>query len=224
MSSLSLASNNPGRETYNWPPTRAHRALCTPHQITQPTSTSVAGSEYSSSTHSALDVVPRLQLVPCDFVQPRAPRLQPVALPPQITGITAVTLNPALRSGAGSAICIDFSSITSQMINAWVAQPATFPGLPSLTLLSNRLSWPITAIRQALAIPLPDEQIDELIQRAEGANDINKNDKRANGRCLKRKRLLESGMTRLHLLEGRTRFAGLLESAMGCEVWMLTFV
>lgn len=193
----------------------------------------------SSSTHSALDVVPRLQLVPCDFVQPRAPRLQPVALPPQITGITAVTLNPALRSGAGSAICIDFSSITSQMINAWVAQPATFPGLPSLTLLSNRLSWPITvhasgefvvvgdvlkAIRQALAIPLPDEQIDELIQRAEGANDINKNNKRANGRCLKRKRLLESGMTRLHLLEGRTKFAGLLESAMGCEVWMLTFV
>lgn len=82
----------------------------------------------------------------------------------------------------------------------------------------------LRAIRQALAIPLPDEQIDELIQRAEGANDSNKNNQRANGRCLKRKRLHESGMTRLHLLEGRTKFAGLLESTMGCEVWMLTFV
>jgi hypothetical protein len=30
-----------------------------------------------------------------------------------------------------------------------------------------------------------------------------------------------NGMTRLDLLEGKTRFAGLSESTMGCDIWVL---
>ncbi|KAF7349458.1 hypothetical protein MSAN_01735900 [Mycena sanguinolenta] len=165
---------------------------------------------------------------------PHGPRLQPVALPPQITGVTTVTLNPMLRFGSiGTRIDVNFASI-SVMIDPVVAtQWATFPGLPSITLLSSHLPWVITAhasgefvvvgdvlraIRQALAIQITEEQVLDRVQRPDEDTNV------VIRRGAKRQKVYERGMTRLYLLEGKTRFAGLSESAMGGEVWMLNFV
>ncbi|KAJ7637400.1 hypothetical protein DFH06DRAFT_1302795 [Mycena polygramma] len=160
---------------------------------------------------------------------PTQPRLKPIALPPQITGLTTVTLNPVLRFGAeslrGAHIDVDFAHPASDARRGTAARVltelATFPGLPSSTLLSPRLPWAITvhasgvsvvvgdvlqAIQTALAIRITKEQLMEYGQDQ--------------GASQKRYR---SGMTRVDLLQGRTAFAGLSESTMGCEVWVVNF-
>ncbi|KAJ6468141.1 hypothetical protein C8R47DRAFT_1024762 [Mycena vitilis] len=170
--------------------------------------------------------------------EPAQPRLKPIELPPQITGVTAVTLNPVLRAGANGnvGIGLDFALAVPCMgldvAGAGVlAELATFPALPSLTLLSRRLPWAITvhaagasvvvldvlqAIQLALSISITEEEFMEHQGQEES---------RLQGpRSLKRTRQYRIGMTRLELLKSATVFGGLSESPMGCEVWMVDFV
>ncbi|KAJ7152689.1 hypothetical protein C8R43DRAFT_843348, partial [Mycena crocata] len=111
-----------------------------------------------------------------------------------------------------------------------LAQPATYPGLPSLTVMCPHLPWLITvhassggcvvvgdvlyAIRRALRIRITEDQFDEWRDQEEKRFQVI-------GRGLKRRRAYESGMTRLSFLGGRHKFAGLSESNMGCDVWVL---
>ncbi|KAJ7637369.1 hypothetical protein DFH06DRAFT_1219559 [Mycena polygramma] len=189
------------------------------------------------------DILPHRESTRCRNViqqpaPPQIPRLKPIALPPQIPGVIAVTLNPVLRLGArfngGSRIDMDFASTSDTRIEpAVLMELAVFPGLPSLTLLSRYLPWAIPvhasgrfvtvgdvlqATRRSLDMRVTEDQVEESMGRRIRCMDTNGN--RARG--LKRKN--QDGMTRLHLLQGRTRFAGLSESTMGCEVWVTNFV
>ncbi|KAJ7659224.1 hypothetical protein DFH06DRAFT_1090018 [Mycena polygramma] len=113
-------------------------------------------------------------------------------------------------------------------------EPATSPGLPSLTVVSPCLPWPITVhgsgscalvgdviqgIDRALNIDLTEEEVDEWVavhgesHRTFQLKNIFK--------TRKRRKTYRNDMTRLALLGGRTRFAGLSESPMGCDVWVL---
>ncbi|KAF8193214.1 hypothetical protein K438DRAFT_1761918 [Mycena galopus ATCC 62051] len=162
VSSASISGPN------NWPPRAVLRTsyACAPPQTTEPTTPDPLISlaprlvwEKSgnvmerakgalppvSAPHFAADGVSRCGSSGCaswESAQPQSPRLRPVDLPPQISGVTTVTLNPVLRSGAH--IDVNFASIPG-LIDAGVAvQPATFPELPSMTLLSKALPWAIT--------------------------------------------------------------------------------
>ncbi|KAJ6571423.1 hypothetical protein B0H19DRAFT_1129948 [Mycena capillaripes] len=185
---------------------------------------------------------------PCETAPPPVPRLQSIALPAQITGITAVTLNPVLRFGAqstvGAEIEVDFALPEACMeVNPGVlAEPAGFPGLPSLTLLSPLLPWAITvhasggfvvvgdvlqAIWRELDIRITENEWvgQPARERAKQVNEKTRGpaETRNSGvsvRGLKQKRAI----TRLDLLGGRTKFGGLSDSTMGCEVWLLNFV
>ncbi|KAJ7751512.1 hypothetical protein DFH07DRAFT_887382 [Mycena maculata] len=187
----------------------------------------------------------------CDFgANPSSPqvppcaRVRPVDLPAQITGITSVTLNPALRFGSKppeyTVLDVDFAQAAVNVNYHLLAEPATFPGLPSLTVISHRLPWAITAhasgryltvadlldaIRKALWIRVTEEDYAEWL--AQHCADQAKPQHCQPGNSSdvlpvkgqKRKRAHQ--LMRLDLLEGKHRFAGLSEGTMGCDVWML---
>ncbi|KAJ7115059.1 hypothetical protein C8R43DRAFT_835873, partial [Mycena crocata] len=109
-----------------------------------------------------------------------------------------------------------------------LAEPATYPGLPSLALMCALLPWSITvhasggwvtvgdvicAICQALRISVTEDEFHEWEMSELPGQKI--------ARGLKRRRAYDSGMTRLIFLGGSHRFAGLSESNMGGEVWMI---
>ncbi|KAJ6582459.1 hypothetical protein DFH09DRAFT_912291 [Mycena vulgaris] len=114
--------------------------------------------------------------------------------------------------------------------DAW-HKPATYPELPSLTIISPRLPWAITAhagrtrrsvvvtdvlsaISEALHLPVDKEDFkDWAIMTQSG------------GHCPRGGLIAHhDGMTRRDLLQGRTRFAGLVPSATGCDIWGLEVV
>ncbi|KAJ7219665.1 hypothetical protein B0H12DRAFT_1152679 [Mycena haematopus] len=173
------------------------------------------------------DGVPRLAGIPDT---PPPPRRRPIPLPPQMQGVTSVTLHPALRAKSG--IDIDFASprTSTESNAAWddihlSRAPATSPALPSLTIESPQLPWVITAhpsgrvdrfltvadvivaIWDTLRLQVNEEQFEdwEMMTRSHRA-------KRSGYR---------RGMTRLDLLQGKTRFVGLSESTTGCDNWVL---
>ncbi|KAK7046481.1 hypothetical protein R3P38DRAFT_3175765 [Favolaschia claudopus] len=111
-------------------------------------------------------------------------------------------------------------------------ESATFPGLPSLTVISGKLPWPITAhasrewvtvgdalsaIWRALNIPILEEDFDEWMEHHTAAPP------QLSKIGLKRKRMYSDDMTRMALLEGSTVFWGFTPSTMGCEVWEANF-
>ncbi|KAJ7206915.1 hypothetical protein GGX14DRAFT_366818 [Mycena pura] len=179
--------------------------------------------------------------------QPRQARVQPIPLPAQVTGVTAVTLHPALRMGAKSLHTLDFAMplpVDPKAVRAY-GEPATFPALPSLTMTSPRLPWAMTAhasanasracvtvgdvvraIYGALGICVTEGEVEEWMvdhaREGPGSFVVDAFKTRRTGE--KRKRAYERGMTRLALLEGRTKFLGLSESAMGCDVCVVDFV
>ncbi|KAF8173524.1 hypothetical protein K438DRAFT_2023423 [Mycena galopus ATCC 62051] len=225
----------------NWPPRHALRpsfASYAPQRITRPAPArsepfvplgpGLAGEplpnavEYVTVTPSVVyaphfvpDVESRRRCTSqVKLTQPRGPRLQPVNLPPQITGVIAVALNPVLCSGVH--LNVNFTSIPV-LIDA-EAQLATFPGLPSITLLCKALPWAIAvhasgpfvvvgdvleAIRQTLAIPLTEEQVPQQIEETKHS--------------LKRQRAYESGMARLHLLGGGQDLEGFRRARWGAR-------
>jgi hypothetical protein len=178
--------------------------------------------------------------------------LQPIALPPQITGVTTVTLNPVLRFGVKSAGGAH-SDVDFTLYNPWtrldadvLAQPAIFPGLPTMTLLSPLLPWAVTAhassgcvvvedvlkaVCRELAIPITEDELDEWLRRR-GDDSTKQGDswrkgptETKTGEALRARGLEQKrGMTRLDFLDGRTRLGGLSESTMGCDIWVVNFV
>ncbi|KAJ6484511.1 hypothetical protein C8R47DRAFT_980781 [Mycena vitilis] len=113
---------------------------------------------------------------------------------------------------------------------------AMFPSLPSLTLFSPRLPWAITvhasgrfvtvgdlleAIHQSLDMRVTENHAESMGRRI-GCVRTETTVEMARG--LKRKRDYQGVMKRLDLLDGKTKFAGLSESTMGCEVWVVNFV
>ncbi|KAJ7051293.1 hypothetical protein C8F01DRAFT_1174899 [Mycena amicta] len=151
---------------------------------------------------------------------PRPSRL-PIPLPPQLDGVD--------RAGAASGV--DFEALSAEIFHmhndeerasSW-SEPATFPGLPSLTLLAPGLPWVVVAhasrgevsvgdvfraLHGSLNTPVDVRELEagarERLQRQEG---------KGRGK-------------RMAFLEGRTRFAGLrpYESQEGCDTWVVDFV
>ncbi|KAJ7206916.1 hypothetical protein GGX14DRAFT_366884 [Mycena pura] len=134
--------------------------------------------------------------------------------------------------------------VDSEVVRAY-GEPATFPGLPSLTITSPRLPWAMTAhasasracvtvgdvvrtIHGALGICVTEGEVEEWMADRARARDgpgsfvVDVFKTRRTGE--KRKRAYQRGMTRLALLEGRTKFLGLSESAMGCDVCLVEFI
>ncbi|KAK6992665.1 hypothetical protein R3P38DRAFT_3430563 [Favolaschia claudopus] len=152
-----------------------------------------------------------------------------VPLPAQVSGVTDVALHPALRLGCRETLVkMDFGSVDSVVDARALEETATFPRLPSLTLISSRLPWVIivhawrdwvtvgdvlVTIRRALEIPLTEKDFEEW----------RKSRKFGQTQMLQRHGLELESMTRMDLLEGRTVFAGLSISAMGCEIWEIHF-
>ncbi|KAJ7096573.1 hypothetical protein B0H15DRAFT_825648 [Mycena belliarum] len=179
-------------------------------------------------------VLPRLAEMP--DAQPRRPsRPHLVALPPQIEGITDVTMHPALVRESVLRT-IDFMSMpTPARYTSWrtlLSEPATCPGLPSLTILAPQLPWVITAhasnislsvsvadilaaICDALRLCVDERQFEDWVMMTQDGHRP----------CPRRRRntgiAYRPGMTRLDLFEGKTKFAGLRASAMGCDIWTL---
>ncbi|KAJ7637365.1 hypothetical protein DFH06DRAFT_1302769, partial [Mycena polygramma] len=246
---FSNMSSTPMSEIYNPTPPRALCGPCVPRPRTQPTPerafvhrqsatfgpglgwenspyVSVPLSNVSAVADAAAHILPYPPSSSRSPAPPHGPRLRPIALPPQITCVTAVTLNPMLRVGAkfsgGAHIDVDFgfsaSDAGTKTEAGTLMELAAFPGLPSLTLLPTHLPWAITvhatgssvvvgdvlqAIKRGLGIHITEE---EFMEHG-GAECI----QGASRRGFKRRRLYRSGMTRLGLLAGRTRFAGLSE-------------
>ncbi|KAJ6564977.1 hypothetical protein DFH09DRAFT_1158240 [Mycena vulgaris] len=156
--------------------------------------------------------------------------LRPIALPSQIPGVTSVTLNPALAKSR-PLVAVDLASTPNPEGNAAWHQPATYPELPSLTIISSRLPWAITAhagrtrrcvtvadilgaISEALRLPVDKEDFKDWVTMTQSG-----------GYCPKGGLITHhDGMTRRDLLQGRTRFAGLVPSTMGCDIWVLEVV
>ncbi|KAJ7637347.1 hypothetical protein DFH06DRAFT_1219495 [Mycena polygramma] len=156
-------------------------------------------------------------------------------------GVTCVDLHPALAQ-TGTPLAIDFASLPSAEGNAvWghlLSAPATYPGLPSLTILSSRLPWPITAhasgridrcltvadvigaIWEALSLPVNVEQFEREITPQNGVSSPKRRTRGIEDQALP----YRIGMTRLDFLGGKTRFAGLSVSTMGCDIWILEVV
>ncbi|KAJ6518127.1 hypothetical protein C8R47DRAFT_6962 [Mycena vitilis] len=163
--------------------------------------------------------------------------MQPVALPALVPGVVAVMLHPELRVGDAIQRGIEFGSWVEKAAGTrpWMEESATSPGLPSLTVVSPCLPWPITVhgsgpcvlvediirgIDRALGIDLTEEEVDEWMalqgesHRTFQMGSIFMARKR-------RKTHRNVMMTRLALLNGRTRFAGLSDSPIGCDVWVM---
>lgn len=178
--------------------------------------------------------VTRLAGMPDAQPHPRS-RPRPIALPPQVHGITVVTLHPALAKSA-TPLAIDFASLPTMESDAvWLSTPATHPGLPSLTILSPHIPWAITAhasgriaryltvadvmgaIWTSLSLRVDAEQFEREITTQGGIHSLKRRKKGIESGGL----TYRNGMTRLDLLDGKTRFAGLSESTMGCDTWIL---
>ncbi|KAJ6476904.1 hypothetical protein C8R45DRAFT_1102200 [Mycena sanguinolenta] len=194
--------------------------------------------------------VPRLAGMP----DPSTPwRPIPIPLPPQLPGVTSVTLHPALRAYSGTHLEMDFGVASrspragSNAASRWhthhdqyhdlSSAPATSPALPSLTIESPRLPWVITAhasgrvarfltvadviaaISDALGLEVDEEGFEdwEVMAGSESRGRPNLKSCMKKGESLR----YRSGMMRLDLLEGKTKFVGLSESAMGCDHWVL---
>ncbi|KAJ7895542.1 hypothetical protein B0H14DRAFT_2680739 [Mycena olivaceomarginata] len=188
--------------------------------------------------------VPRLAFVPDTpphpHPQPQSRRRPiPIPLPPQIHGVTRVALHPALVTGS-THLVVDFASWRLHAdagSNAAWETPATLPALPSLTIESPHLPWAITAhasgnvvrcvsvadvigaIHSALSLQVDGEGFrdwEAMTRRGSHRPDLLTARLDAGGGLVHRR-----GMTRLELLEGKTRFAGLAESGAGCDIWVL---
>ncbi|KAJ7773956.1 hypothetical protein B0H16DRAFT_115177 [Mycena metata] len=179
--------------------------------------------------------LPPLHLLACAQAPPPVRQLQPIPLPSQVMGVSAVTLNPALRFGArssgGGDIDVDFAASIMEVGPSILAETATFPGLPSLTLTSPYLPWAMTAhaserwvsvgdilcaIRRNLDVPINERHLGESQVQSKLPQHCAKNDRQAFNRI--------KGLTRLDFLEGKSRLGGLSESSMGCDIWVVHFV
>ncbi|KAJ7135655.1 hypothetical protein C8R44DRAFT_609259 [Mycena epipterygia] len=145
----------------------------------------------------------------------------------------------------GVDIDSDFAS-TTEKAERLFGKVATWPGLPSLTVISPLLPWAITAhasggwavtvgdvlcaVHKALEIHVTEEQFNDWLHEKENGSmkhmgerwkHRNRNE---SPKADEPQRTYRSGMTRIDLLEGRHKFAGLSESKMGCDVWVLYFM
>ncbi|KAJ7115127.1 hypothetical protein C8R43DRAFT_823510, partial [Mycena crocata] len=113
-----------------------------------------------------------------------------------------------------------------------LSEPATYPELPSLSIVSARLPWAITAhasgrevryltvgdvlnaIFDALRLHVDEEHFSDWAVIPQSGPHRPRNALKSSGITYR------NGMTRLDLLE-ETTFAGLFPSAMGCDIWVL---
>jgi len=161
----------------------------------------------------------------------------PVPLPPQVSGVTEVALNPLLLPTPNPEVQVDFSLSfgTDGIPQDRLSEPATEPQLPSLTVIYPDLPWAITVhpssvdsncvtvadvlqtIHRSLSLPLAEYEYHVSLS---GPN--NRRGTRS-GRHRQDKNIeaLWTGMTRLSFLAGKTRFVGLGPSSLGSDVWVL---
>ncbi|KAJ7151940.1 hypothetical protein C8R46DRAFT_1121579 [Mycena filopes] len=173
---------------------------------------------------------------------PTTPRMKSIPLPPQVPGVTNVVLHPALAH-CGTALVFDLAiGAPSNAALQWQWQrlsstAATHPPLPSLSMVSPRLAWGITAhasgrmLRSGVSVAdvlsaiwealgreidregFRDWEIMQMGQRERGS--------RGSGRRNRDRITYRDGMARVELLEGKNMFKGLSVSDMGCDTWVL---
>ncbi|KAJ7053663.1 hypothetical protein C8F01DRAFT_1374946 [Mycena amicta] len=172
--------------------------------------------------------------------QPTAPRIHTIPLPPQIPGITSVVLHPELISNKRD---LDFAVLRVPHLRSNSSIPdvpqcqwpelrsaqATFPALPSLTMISPDVPWAITAHASGEVIPhlsVVDVllAISQALQMRIGIEDwvryANSNTKHKSRSDKTQYR--NSNLRRIDLLDGRTKFVGLAASDSESEdVWIL---
>ncbi|KAJ7151943.1 hypothetical protein C8R46DRAFT_482307 [Mycena filopes] len=174
---------------------------------------------------------------------PVAPRMKSIPLPPQVSGVTSVALHPALAH-SGTALVVDLAlGAPSNAALQWQweqlsSTAATHPPLPSLSIISPRLPWGITAhasgsiLRSGVSVADVLSAIWEALGREvdrEGFRgwemmQMGRDSRGSGRRMMDRTRTTltyRDGMTRIELLEGRTTFKGLSASDMGCDTWIL---
>ncbi|KAJ7274834.1 hypothetical protein C8J57DRAFT_1466728 [Mycena rebaudengoi] len=166
-------------------------------------------------------------------ISPLQNRMKPIALPPQLAGVSAVKLSPLLRCGAAgqwAPMPVDISwprspTAASKPDERALSELATCPGLPALTVISELLPWPITV--HASGIRLRWVTVADVLGAIHDALSLHVDERQFmdwvsyEGNEAQRRLRYRRGMTRLDLLGGQTRFAGLSESKMGCDIWVL---
>ncbi|KAJ7096560.1 hypothetical protein B0H15DRAFT_825628 [Mycena belliarum] len=189
---------------------------------------------------------PHVHAFPHAAAPPPHVRIQPIPLPPQIAGVNVVTLNPVLQFSARPTLAADANVATgaqgyTSRLRDSASEPATWPGLPALTLVSALLPWAITAhasrgwvsvgdvlhaIRRALSIHVTEEEFERewaatmhQIQAAPQTESPRQRNTHQSTRLA-----WSRAMTRRDLLDGKDRLGGLAESGMGCDVWVVHFV
>ncbi|KAK7046465.1 hypothetical protein R3P38DRAFT_2355016, partial [Favolaschia claudopus] len=158
---------------------------------------------------------------------PTLPRRKPIPLPPQMLNISEVRLNPRIRWPA-APLRVEVHYLGMYVNDEKVlAEFATSPGLPSLTLLSPKLPWAITVHASGGWVTVADildavcRALETRISEAETAEWIS---------TMRDGPLFGPGgnrireVTRRILLDGKDRFGGLSESTMGCDIWLVHFV
>ncbi|KAJ7051295.1 hypothetical protein C8F01DRAFT_1174914 [Mycena amicta] len=162
-------------------------------------------------------------------VCPPRPNRLPIPLPPQLDGVDTVSLNPALRAG-GAASGVDLEALPGEVFHVhnddekgrW-SEPATVPGLPSLTLLAPGLPWVVVAHASRGEVSVGDVLL-ALYGSLNMPVDVGELEVGVG------ERLHQQGGKgrgkRIAFLEGRTRFAGLrpYQSQEGCDTWVVDFV
>jgi len=157
-----------------------------------------------------------------------------IPLPPQIDSNTAISINPVLDFTLRPPINFDFSlppsSITTPHCHEHcLFEPATNPILPSLTVISSLLPWPITihtssinpafvtvadvlgTIHGAVQLRVTEAEFEYLesypavrARSGYGARGVYRRE-----------------MKRLDFFGGKNRFLGLSKSSMGWDTWVL---
>ncbi|CAK5272340.1 unnamed protein product [Mycena citricolor] len=115
-----------------------------------------------------------------------------------------------------------------------VRQSATIPALPSLTIAVPRLPWLVVAHASSLALGVSvmdvlsaiSRDLGMLVSRREWEEEVLGNSLRWRSGKGTKPRPWQLGMTRLDLLEGYTRFGGLVQKDDGSvgfdgAVWLL---
>ncbi|KAK6992673.1 hypothetical protein R3P38DRAFT_3083488 [Favolaschia claudopus] len=153
---------------------------------------------------------------------PTLPHRKPIPLPPQMLNISEVRLNPQIR---WPAVPLRVGMYVNENLKV-LAELATSPGLPSLTLLSPKLPWAITAHASEGWVTVGDilaavrRMLETRMSEAETAEWITSRTR--DGPLFGGNRIRE--VTRRILLDGKDRFGGLSESTMGCDIWLVHFV
>jgi hypothetical protein len=194
---------------------------------------------HSSANLKPLSAVPLAPRTPPPIIHARSPYCC-IPLPPQIDTNTAVSINPVLEFTLKPPINFDLSLPPSYITiphchERCLFEPATHPKLPSLTVISPLLPWPI--IIHTLSINPAFVTVADVLGTIYGAVHIRVTEAefeylapypavqtQSGGygdRGCRTPGVYRRDMQRLDFLGGKNNFLGLSKSSMGWDTWIL---